>query len=416
MRAIGLIVSAMVVAVALPVLAADDAVLKNAPKDAIAIIHVDGKAADAFAARLADELKKTPDMAEPVAPVQAASKLLKSIEAIDVYVTMGDAGPGVIVLLKTGSTVPELYAQIKDIKLPIPMPKELKAGADGQYTAEGLPLVIVEGKSAPDVGAGYVAIVMDPSILKTLKAGAGEKLSAFAKKVDMTAPLWGVADLAFVQDEEAPVAVAASLYPDGKKPSALTLTFRSEAAAGKTAEQFPKGDQLFKDLASLKQDKADVTFSATMDDAFAGKVVKALVRARELARRAVSAANLSAMGKAVAMYEVLNEDKKTTADPNELIKENLVGAMTFFKPGSGRMPELDENKRLKNTPDYVIFDLPLNAPADLVKAYEPLELNKGEGGNVLLRDSSVRWMKADGLKAAVAKTEKYLKDAKAPKK
>ena len=58
--------------------------------------------------------------------------------------------------------------------------------------------------------------------------------------------------------------------------------------------------------------------------------------------------------------------------------------------------------------DHIYIRLPDDTPDNLVWVWQPVKYHDNEGGHVLLKDGSVRWMEAERLKAEVARTHKWL--------
>lgn len=402
---------------AVPAFGAENVTLKNAPKDAVVIVHADGKALGEFANKLAGELKKNPEVSGPMSLMQCVAKFAEKIDGIDIYMTMSEGRPGVIALIKTASTAPQLYSLAKDAQLPFPLPKELKAGDKGRYTVEGMPLVIVEGNSAEEIGAGWIAVAMNEEALGTLKAGPNEKLAELAKKVDTSGPVWGVADMSGMPDKYMPASLSGNIYPDGKKASVVTMVYPTEEKAQEATAFYTK-NALFKEMASFKQDKANLIVSSMIDDAFIGKQVQSLLKARMMGRQIVSASNLHAIGIGIGMYLATN---KGNFPPTleSLIEGDFVSAQGLISPLSGRKVEKDEKGQLKGGSDYAYIALPplskLSDTTGLVIAYEKPENAKLGTIAVLYLDGSVKMMTPDDLKVALEKTQKAIKAAQEKK-
>jgi prepilin-type processing-associated H-X9-DG protein len=129
-------------------------------------------------------------------------------------------------------------------------------------------------------------------------------------------------------------------------------------------------------------------------------MLPAISRAREMARRAISASNLKQIGMASLMYT--NDHKGQM--PASL--EDLLSGKKYIKDAK----VLTSPIRPKdfNGPSYVYSSIPvtmdkIKEPATFVVAYENTEYQK-EGTNVLFADGHVAWMKPAEFRTAMEKT------------
>lgn len=127
-------------------------------------------------------------------------------------------------------------------------------------------------------------------------------------------------------------------------------------------------------------------------------LLPSLARAREVAKRAVSAANLQGIGAACHVYAVDHQDKF----PEDIEQLLATGMVTRKMLRSPRDPdEDDEAVSYVYVPGQTAQSDPRN-----VLAYErPLD---DEGTNVLYVDRQVEWVKPDAFKAAVRETYQRL--------
>lgn len=123
-------------------------------------------------------------------------------------------------------------------------------------------------------------------------------------------------------------------------------------------------------------------------------LLPSLARAREVAKRAVSASNLKGIGMACMQYAAENQDK-FPASLDVLLKS---GSITQKQLHSPRDPDDDED-----TVSYAYIDgQTTGANPQNVLAYE--RVFDHEGTNVLFLDGHVEWMKLDPFRAAVRET------------
>jgi hypothetical protein len=134
-----------------------------------------------------------------------------------------------------------------------------------------------------------------------------------------------------------------------------------------------------------------------------------LSRARSLARGASSKANLSAIGKGIAIWSAANKDQ-FPPDLAALVEDGQSPSI-LVSPLSGRQPpKYDrEKKTLTGELDYIYIKLDSSAPSELVCAYERPENSVNGIINVLFADLHVGEMDAQSLNEAIKKTQEYLK-------
>lgn len=136
----------------------------------------------------------------------------------------------------------------------------------------------------------------------------------------------------------------------------------------------------------------------------AGILLPALGRAREVAQRSVSAANLRGMFMAIYTYSVTNNDQFPT-DMSVLVEDGSIGTKSLFHPASGKkVPAKVQQEGLaamarwaSENSDYVYlggFDA--NLPANQIVMYEKTGNRwTREGLNAVFGDGHVEWMPKD---------------------
>jgi len=131
-------------------------------------------------------------------------------------------------------------------------------------------------------------------------------------------------------------------------------------------------------------------------------IVPAIDQARSRAGRAASMANLSAIGKAVAMYQVEHRDQSPPGLVS-LVKIKYINAGSLVSPVSGRKMPTDAKGLPTGKSDYVyIFHKP-NSAGNLIRAYELPENYGNKGTNVLLVNGAVIWVDMPTFKKILAK-------------
>lgn len=412
-----------------------DAVLKFAPKDCFAIVHIEGKAVADLLDRTSKAMSQpatkpadtkatiagaaaTDAMAEFTKAMVMAKTVAQKIDSIDIYMKMPRGGmgamdtplPSSIVAIKTDLTPQQLLDLVVKVS-PKPIPSALQPGENGRYMIPGLPLTIIDGSAASDVKEKVLLVGMDPLMqdaIKSLRTGPDKALADLAGKIDTSAPIWGVATLDFIPDATAPKAVAGALFTDGKKESTLTLGFADAAAASNLEQHFTKYLPAAKGLLQMQVKESALLFSARIDGAFAANLI---TQASKAAQRAASLAHVSALSKSVAMFMASNNDTAVPASFEEMFKMGLGGASLLHSPNNPNKLKLTDDGMPAEPGDYVYIILPLDAPGELIRIYELPELYNNEGTIVGRADTTVAWMTAEQFKQAMDKTQEFIKNA-----
>jgi prepilin-type processing-associated H-X9-DG protein len=138
-------------------------------------------------------------------------------------------------------------------------------------------------------------------------------------------------------------------------------------------------------------------------------LMPALSKARFQARKASSMANLSMIGKAVALYSANHKDQYPP-DFDALVEDKDATPANFVSSLSGRAPPKVVDKKLIGEVDYIyVQGVGSDAPSDLVLAYERPENHNGEGTNVLYADLHVGHVDMFSFQESLKKTQEYLK-------
>jgi len=141
-----------------------------------------------------------------------------------------------------------------------------------------------------------------------------------------------------------------------------------------------------------------------------GLLMPALHGARGQAKRAVSASNLSAIGKGIAMHQA--EYDRFPPNLAKLVEAGYLPANAFYSPNSGRKPRFDSKGKPLGPIDYVYLgaEFPAGeAPAHLMIVYERPEINRGKGTNALFVDGHVEWISMSQFQRLQEQTQEYIK-------
>ena len=124
--------------------------------------------------------------------------------------------------------------------------------------------------------------------------------------------------------------------------------------------------------------------------------------------RVMDQAKLHGIGRSLVTYhdeyEVYPDDLRRLVDNGTCPPEPLLG---FRGTHPSEVPK-PRSVPYQGPCDFIYIHLPEDAPDDLVWVWQPLEHYDGDGGNVLFKDGDTRWMKAERLKAEIARTHKWL--------
>lgn len=391
-------------------------VLKAAPKGTTSVIHAEAGAAGELIGRIENEMK-TKGVEE-----QEFSHILSAIQAIagksssaDLYLVVGKnrRQPLPLLIVYTASNAEEFSDMI--IQIAPPSAKMSKA-VEGKFVLikeNNRPeMAVADSRAFPQIGTGVALGVPDTAqleaMISTLNSGASQELTALTEKIDAGADVWGVMTW---PESPGPKSIVGSLYLSGKKISSANLVFRdADDAKDFEKEMNSEKSPLPKGSIQVNRTDAEVAVSGTLNDTFVTNLVEAIGGARLQAMRVRSANNLHQIGMAVRMHMA---DKN--AVPENLIvlvkDKYLSSANILVSPASGRTMRVDDKGMPLEQSDYIYFALDPNKMTDysLIQAYEPAELNKGKGGNVLHLDGAVEWMDARTLEAAVKKTRDAMK-------
>lgn len=395
--------------------AAVDRALAYAPPNAGGIVHV---AVAEIAQDVADELRKQKYTVDPKA-LDDFTAIARKIESIDLFFTIVSKHgvPGKPLVVVRGRLA---RADVERLLAAASPDATLEKGGNGRYALTGKnasPLSLVLGSEADDlpddVNVAAPEIEITPEFLKTLGKGDNKNLRAMLKSVDASAPIWFAVNLEAIPSEDVPKSFTGSIHLFGTGRTQITADFRADEQAKEFEERF-RGSEIvtgLSDIVLVKREETTVTVATKSTESIFGRLLTALERARTLARRISSAANLNGIGKAIMLYKADNDDQPPP-DLETLVKENIIGPKTLISPTSGREMPVDEHGMPTAKSDYVYFVLPDSAPANLIWVYEPPEINDNEGANVLYCGYNVAWVSVEEFREQLQRTKDWLAENK----
>jgi len=392
--------------------------IQFAPFGAVGVVHVDcGSAAKIVAAAFKSG-------ALPGGQAAGFAKIALKFTAIDVYLLPGRRGEPMPVLVLhgklAGQDVVALWSSFGGAKI--------SKGANGRYGPADTkpPSMAILGTEASDLPDGVTVIGPARLLTDELVAGIGKGtnhiLPGLLKRIDTSAEAWGGMDLRSLKDPSAPVMIRGSLYLVTKGPSKLDMIFRNEKAAAEFEKTLVRGRagmfSSFTAIANVRRQGAKVTMAAKTTDPILPVLLRSVLRARTLAKRAVSGLCLNGIGKALALYA--NDPNNRGGGPPDLfvlVEEGLIGYRSLISPSSGRkLAKGPDGKLYTNRSDYIyLWQVNMDAPGDLVVVYEPPALNRGEGTNILLNNGVVMWVSPEVFRKKLKKTMDWIKANKAGK-
>jgi len=149
-----------------------------------------------------------------------------------------------------------------------------------------------------------------------------------------------------------------------------------------------------------------MTSVVTTSSVSAALLIPAVSRAKAGAQQASARANLSGIGRAVAMYQA--ENGKIPPSLITLVEKKLLTAQSLRSPTTGRPMLVDAKGLPMEKSDYVYIVHNANAPGNLIRAYE-LPMNYEERGtNILLVSGAVMWVDMPTFKRMLAKSGQQL--------
>lgn len=395
-----------------PQLTAVDRAAKCAPFETMGIVHVE---AAPVAGEVFGWIRKQKDLFPGTDP-DGFEKAWMKVAAIDVFLVKNRAGsaPMPVVVFHGRprvSDIQEIAKRLSREEFP------LKPGANGRYDAlsPSMPVRLICGAEADDLSDDLILAGPAPLVTDALVGGLGtgdpKRLGGMLAGVDVSAPIWGAVELPETLYPEAPRLIAGSLDPRSGGRAAVSFTFRKAKDARDFEQQFlRREDSVFSPVLSIFQIKSGDTKIALTAESTADLVrqsIASVARARTLAKRVKSGAQLKAIGTGIVMYAVERRDRRPK-DLAELVAGNHVTLEMLVSP-SGDTPLTGWDAKAGRVPgDYVYLPLPLAAPPELLMAYERPELNGGEGTNVLLASTAVKWVKPDDLQGLLRRTRAWL--------
>lgn len=344
---------------------------------------------------------------------------LKDVDSIDVYAIIPSRDDQMPMPVVYGAVRGKMTAQKMGSVLsatPGGQGQQLQAvaieGQPGRYQLAPSPFMLIDGNETDDVDAGVVMFAMGPILTTQMITSLGQAdnapVLALLKQADTKAPIWGAVDLIGTgqSDKNEPQTVVGSVDPRGKGKLTFTASFLTAEPAkdfteALTGEEGP-GMMLNELFAATQNDKAVTVSLKPGEQDLLPRTLAALTRARMLAKRAMSGAQLHGIGTGLVMYEVEFEAMPTTLDV--LIEKDYINKKMLTSPSA-------EGTDIKQ-PHYIYIPLPETAPSSLIEVYEKPEINDNKGTNVLRANASVEWVDMETFKKDLAATEKWLAENK----
>ena len=331
------------------------------------------------------------------AKIPALTKMLDKIEAVDVFVLTAGRQPMPVAAI-SGKLTPQDIADILSMFAGAKIPPTKTS--EGRY-AMGPIETVTSGKRMFVAPAG----MLTKDMLGLIVTGEEKMLTGTLAKADRKAHVWGGAEGLEKMDHSAPTHVTGSASLGKKLSGTVKFVFPSV----KFAERMEKdvtGEKSFTGklfTAERVGTAVTLTINGSVDE-----LLVELAHARKMAKRAVSMAKLKGIGTAIEMYKM---DNNGSAPPTlaKMVEISYLSAKMLLSPSSGRTTIKTDAKGIPTEPgDYEYIVVPDSAPGGLVRVYEPLKINGGEGSCVSYVDTHVEWVTPKKLKDDLDRTHKCL--------
>ncbi len=387
-----------------------DRVLKYAPPNCTGVVHGD---LDALRTYTFEQLRRHRGQL-PKLDIDALEEMWARIRSQDVFLIGGggDVVPSALGVMhgSVGAADIDRYARL----LQMPVPAKMKAAGNGRYDWEVAddPWRVIVGAEADDLPDDLLLLgpaheVTGP-LVKGLGAPVSERLRRLLAAVDVSAPIWCALELPGGFGGEGDIFVVGSVDPRPNGKTSVAITFPSTQRAQELEGNLAREDFPLHGLFQVRRVGAKLTLTHQKPEGLAGDLIAALVRARRLARRAMSAANLRRIGIAIAMY-MAEEGDRSPESLLGLVKRGTIHAEHFFSPSSGRKPRIGKDGRPVPPFDYVYLAPKKPLPGDALVAYERPEINNNEGTHILTFGYSVRWVTMAEFRKQLARTQELMK-------
>ena len=382
-------------------------ILEFAPPDAFGVTHIDVRElAEDVLGQLEKEKQEIPP--EIIKPIR---KFIDKVESIDIFMLGSVPGPPFVVLRGslTKDDVSDLAGAMgKGRELPL---EKVRSGVY-DCNAGGTPVRIIFGGEASEAPKGVVLIgmqkMMTDKFVKNLGSGDHEALRDLLASIDDPGPVLIAAKRPEgLKDKDVPKSAVGSFDPGVGGHVRLIIECTSKDGVTELKEAFDSPGNPIAKYVKLSVDGTRVTFEGELADGAVAPLVAAIIRARTLARRVMSASNLNAIGKGILIYDV-EHNGGAPEHLGLLVVERSISLTHLISP-HGNTPKVGWDPAAGKIPtDYVYMHLPVDADADLIMAYERPELNKGEGTNVMYPDTHVEWLEMPEFRKQLKKTQDWL--------
>ncbi len=386
-----------------------------APPGTMIMAHVD---VAALVESALAEVGKVPDLA-PAEQVSKIEGFARKVRSVDVYaVVRGTQKPPLVLVAVHGNiTLADVKEAVKSIDPKAPeLP--LTSKGNGRYAIEGIPdepFTVIFGSEAGDLPDDVVLVgsgsLLTDAGLKKLGTGDLKTLNALLTGVDRSAPIWGAGEIPAGLDPRAPKSFALHIDPRPKGDVLVKLTFHASETAEAISQlvKSPMTNPMSEEFAVEHAGPVLTIRMKKTDEGLFGKAAAVLVKARRIARRSMSAANLRSIGSAMSIY-LTAKDGQAPPDLMTLKKTRMIQAEHFFSPSNPRGRRIDAAGNPIPPFDYVYLAAKKkNLPSKTIVAFEKPTLNQNEGTNVLYFDGSVKWLTMEQFRVQLEKSRKAMK-------
>ena len=377
------------------------AMMAYAPREAIGVVHVN---VGAVRKEVAAAFKKNEAAAREL-KINAVLALVEKVESMDLFLLASRREPMPVIVLH-GTIGPKDVASFATRLAGVETAAE--KGENGRYAIG--PMEMIVAPEAKDVSGQAVLLaprgVLSDQLVAGLGKGRGKTLKGLLAKVDTTAQVWGGLDAKGFSGEDEPRRIVGSMNLTGKGSMKIDVIFAMPGAAGKFSAVVSK--EPFAGTILVKCTGATVTLSVPEGQAALTNVLVAITQARYRAKRAVSMANLNAIGKGILIYEADHDRRPPSLGALTEPKHQYLTGRALVSPFSERKLTTDAKGVPVDPGDYIYLVLPASAPDTAIMAYEKPEYHGGKGTVVLWASGSIQWVEMAQFKKMLAETKKLL--------
>ena len=380
-----------------------------AAPDAVVAFHFTPAVMHKFLNQAGESVNRKPNL-RPMRVPTSMGDMMAGIDAVDIYFRQtGDRPDKWVCIITTRLPVDQAFKTAQRFAPELLAGTELRKGAAGRYSlGANLPVVVIDGSVAGDIGEPVIVVASEESALAGFKGGLSSEMLSLLGKVDPSSDAWAIACLGKGLDDMPlmPRKAAIWMFADGAKKSTAELTFANRGGAEAFRNLLLAPASPLSSLVAVESTQSDAAVSFTVDKAFVNAAVDwvtgSLKAARDLSAKIRSQFVLKDIGVAIRKYGARG-DSEFPPDLATLVSEGLLPESALLMPAPANGAAANPAQGQPRQQAYAYLLPAKDADGDTLVAYEPPDLYGDDGGAGLFVDGHVIWLKADKLEAAIAK-------------